>query len=178
MTLQETMRLDTLINNILISSQLEGNAYTVAKEELDFSHLVKDGIKNFQSRYPERKIITSIQDEVELVGDATLLKLLLSNLVENANKYSPKEKPITLHLSQVNNVVLLEVTDEGEGVPDDEKKSVFQKFYRIGNEQTRKTQGTGLGLYISKKIAKDHKGDIYVKDNRPSGAKFIVQFHS
>lgn len=177
-TLQETMRLDTLINNILISSQLEGNAYMVAKEELDFSHLVKDVIKNFQSRYPERNLIISIQEEVELVGDATLLKLLISNLLENANKYSPKEKPITLQLSQANSVALLEVVDEGDGIPDDEKKSVFQKFYRIGSEQTRKTQGTGLGLYISKKIAKDHKGDVYVKDNRPSGAKFIVQFHT
>lgn len=175
-TLQETLRLDTLINNILIASQLEGNAYKMTKEELNFSTLVKDVVKDFCSRYPERKITIDIEDDVELNGDAVLLKLLLSNLLENANKYSGKEKEITVHLTQQNTEMLLEVIDEGEGIPNDEKKAVFQKFYRIGNEQTRRTQGTGLGLYICKKIVADHKGTITVKDNQPRGSKFIVQF--
>jgi signal transduction histidine kinase len=174
MTLQETLRLDTLINNILISSQLEGNMYRVAREDLDFSGLVKDVVKNFQARYLDRILQTSVQADVELQGDPMLLKLLLSNLLENANKYSPKDKPIVLTLSEMNNVICLEVVDEGAGIPHEEKELVFEKFYRIGNEQTRKTQGTGLGLYICKKIVKDHKGEILVKENQPSGSKFIV----
>ena len=105
-----------------------------------------------------------------------LLKLLLSNLLENANKYSPKNKPISLRLTEDGDDILLEVADEGSGIPDEEKKPVFKKFYRIGNEETRKTQGTGLGLYICQKIVKDHGGDIFIKDNQPSGSKFIVQF--
>ena len=177
-TLQETLRLDTLINNILISSQLEGNAYSIAKDELNFSELVKDVVKGFQSRYPERMMVTEINEEVELEGDTTLLKLLISNLLENANKYSPKEKAITLRLGKEAGKVLLEVADEGCGIPDEEKKAVFQKFYRIGNEQTRTTQGTGLGLYICKRLAKEHNGDILLKDNQPTGSKFIVQFHT
>lgn len=175
MTLQETLRLDTLINNILISSQLEGNAYRLSKEELDFSDLVKDGLRHFAARYPNRCVRTSLQDDVDLRGDAMLLKLLLSNLLENANKYSPKEKPIALSLWQRNQQVVLEIADEGSGIPDAEKKAVFQKFYRIGNEETRKTQGTGLGLYICRKIAKDHNGEIWIRDNQPTGSKFIVQ---
>jgi K+-sensing histidine kinase KdpD len=177
-TLQETLRLDTLINNILISSQLEDNAYRASKEELGLSHLVKDVLKNFSGRYPDREIAADVQDDVELIGDAMLLKLLLSNLLENANKYSAKEKPIELHLWNKGNEILLEIIDQGPGIADEEKKEVFQKFYRIGNEQTRKTQGTGLGLYICKKIAKDHGGDIFIKDNQPSGSKFIVQFNA
>ncbi len=177
-TLQETLRLDTLIDNILISSQLDGNAYSISKEELDFSELVKDVVKAFQSRYPDRKIIAAISDDVELEGDTTLLKLLLSNLLENANKYSPKEKAIALRLGKEAGNILLEVTDEGCGISNDEKKAVFQKFYRIGNEQTRTTQGTGLGLYICKRLAKEHNGDILVKDNQPTGSKFIVQFYT
>ncbi|MDQ6610437.1 MAG: ATP-binding protein, partial [Bacteroidota bacterium] len=176
--LQETLRLDTLINNILLSSQLEGDAYQLAKEELDFSELVKDVVKEFKSRYPEREFRTNIQEEVELQGDAMLLKLLTSNLLENASKYSLKEKPVILQLSQENRKVLLQILDEGCGIPDEEKKAVFQKFYRIGNEQTRKTQGTGLGLYICKRIAKDHGGDILIKDNQPAGSKFIVQLNT
>ena len=175
-TLQETLRLDTLINNILISSQLEGNAYRFTKDELDFSGLVKDAVKSFETRYPERSLQTLIEEDIEIQGDAMLLKLLLSNLLENANKYSPKGKPIELQLVQKEKQIILQVTDEGNGIPEEEKSAVFEKFYRIGNEQTRKTQGTGLGLFICQKIVKDHGGNIFVKDNQPSGSKFIVQF--
>jgi signal transduction histidine kinase len=176
MTLQETLRLDTLINNILISSQLEGNAYRVAMEELDFSSLVEDVVRGFQSRYPDRVLLASITEEIDLKGDAMLLKLLLSNLLENANKYSPRDKPVTIELF-VDSVISLVVTDEGPGIPEEEKKAVFEKFYRIGNEQTRKTQGTGLGLFICKKIVEDHDGEIFIRDNQPTGSKFIVQFN-
>ncbi len=176
MTLQETLRLDTLINNILISSQLEGNAYRVAKEELDFSALVADAVRQFRHRYPDRLLQATIEEEAELQGDATLLKLLLSNLLENANKYSPRSKPIVLSLSTADeDNIVLSVADEGAGIPEDEKKAVFQKFYRMGNEQTRKAQGTGLGLFICRKIVQDHGGEIWIDDNRPTGSKFIVQ---
>jgi signal transduction histidine kinase len=177
-SLQETLRLDTLINNILISSQLEGNAYRFSKDELDFSGLAKDVVKAFETRYPDRAVQAKIADDIDLRGDAMLLKLLLSNLLENANKYSLKDKPISLSLFQKENKIFLEVIDEGEGIPEEERKAVFEKFYRIGNEQTRKTKGTGLGLYICQKIVKDHGGDISIKDNQPSGTKFIVQFYS
>jgi K+-sensing histidine kinase KdpD len=175
MTLQETLRLDTLINNILISSQLEGHIYKIAKEELDLSELVKDVAKNFQARYADRELQTNVAEGIDIQGDQMLLKLLLSNLLENANKYSPKSKPIHLNLAKKSHVACLQVIDEGPGIPDDEKEAVFEKFYRIGNEQTRKTQGTGLGLYICRQIAKDHHGTITIKDNQPTGSKFIVQ---
>lgn len=175
MTLQETLRLDNLINNILISSQLDGNSYKVSKEEINFSDLTTDVVHQFSNRYPDRNVQTTIQEEVEISGDPLLLKLLVSNLLENANKYSPKEKPIELMLSRSDGMIDLEVRDEGQGIPDGEKKKVFEKFYRIGSEQTRKTQGTGLGLYLCKKIAADHNGTIRLKDNQPQGSKFIVQ---
>lgn len=175
-TLQETLRLDTLINNILIASQLEDHVYRMAKDELNFSELVNDVQRSFALRYPDRPLTASVQDDISLVGDATLLKLLLSNLLENANKYSPKTKPIRLQLSEKDGKICLTVSDEGCGIPDDEKKDVFKKFYRVGNEQTRKAQGTGLGLYICQKIAEDHGGTIAVKDNQPQGSKFTVQF--
>lgn len=182
-TLQETLRLDTLINNILIASQLEEKAYSILKEELDFSALVKDAAKGFENRYPERPLAISIDDDIVMDGDATLLKLLLSNLLENANKYSPKAKPVSLNLYKEADSwdkeaygVFLSVIDEGSGIPNEEKKAVFKKFYRIGNEQTRKAKGTGLGLFICKKIVDDHGGEITVTDNQPSGTKFTVQF--
>jgi two-component system, OmpR family, sensor histidine kinase CiaH len=176
MTLRETMRLDTLINNILIAAQLDDNAYNSTKEELNFSALAMDVAQQFGSRYPDRKLGTRIEPDAELVADALLLKLLLSNLLENANKYSPKEKPIRLNVFDSNGEVQIEVVDEGQGIDEKEKENIFKKFYRIGDEQTRKTKGTGLGLYLCKKIAEDHNGRISVADNQPTGSIFIVRF--
>ena len=176
MTLQETLRLDSLINNILISSQLDGHLYKVAKEELSLSALVQDVSHQFTTRYTDRKLVQHIGEDIDINGDPLLLKLLVSNLLENANKYAPKEKPIELRLRSQQDRIQLEVKDQGPGIPVQERKNVFRKFYRIGNEQTRKTKGTGLGLYLCKKIAEDHKGRITIEDNQPRGCNFIVQF--
>jgi len=177
MTLQETSRLDTLINNILVSSQLEGGGYVFSKEELDFSSLFKDCIRDAKTRYPERNFIEDIEPEIEIAGDPLLLQLLISNLIENAVKYSPKEKPIICKLNRPGKDVLMNIIDEGIGIADTEKTKIFEKFYRTGNESTRKTQGTGLGLYLCRKIAGDHNADISVTNNIPSGSNFAIHFH-
>src|SRR5687768_1237720 len=174
-SLQETMRLDTLINNILVLSQIDAGSYPSSKEEIDFSDLVCDVIQQFKNRYPDRKIITEVEQDTDLNADPILLKLLVSNLLENANKYSDKNTTITCKLKK-NDGIKLQVIDEGPGISEEEKKNIFQKFYRIGNEQTRKTQGTGLGLYLCKKIAAYHHADIFVTDNQPQGSIFTVQF--
>ena len=178
MTLQETARLNFLTNNILISAQLEGDRYESSKEELDLSDLLKDCMQDFKNRYPERKFIEKIESDTEVKGDALLLQILINNLVENSIKYAPKESPIIAVLKKDDAGTQLQVIDEGSGIGDEEKKKIFTKFYRIGNEATRKTQGTGLGLYLCKKIARDHKADISVTDNPPHGCNFTVTFHS
>lgn len=177
MTLQETLRLDGLINNILISSQLDGHSYSTSKEEFNLSDLVNDVAHQFEMRYHDRRLIKHLEEEIDLNGDPLLLKLLVSNLLENANKYSPREKPVVLTLHQNDGAVELSVRDEGCGISNEEKRNVFKKFYRIGNEQTRKTKGTGLGLYLCKKIAEDHHGQVCIEDNQPQGSNFIVSFH-
>jgi two-component system, OmpR family, sensor histidine kinase CiaH len=176
MTLQETMRLDNLINNILISSQLDGQSYQMSKEELNLSDLVQDAIHHFNSRYTDRQVLKHIENDIDLVGDPILLKLLVSNLLENANKYSPKDKPVVVKLHELEGMIHLQVSDEGPGINEEERKNVFKKFYRVGNEQTRRTKGTGLGLYLCKKIAEDHKGNITIENNQPQGSNFIVSF--
>jgi signal transduction histidine kinase len=176
MTVQETMRLDTLINNILISSQLDGDVYKASKEELNFSDLVTDAIHQFQTRYAEKNILFEITPEVELKGDPLLLQMLVSNLLENANKYADRHTGIICRLQKKEYKAQLQIIDEGVGIADDEKKKVFEKFYRSGNEQTRKTQGTGLGLFICKKIAQSHKADITITDNEQGGSIFTVNF--
>jgi two-component system, OmpR family, sensor histidine kinase CiaH len=175
-TLQETLRLDTLINNILISSQLDHDGYKASKEDVNFSELTRQLTEELKTRYPDKQVTTHIEEDVHVYGDPLLLKLLVSNLLENANKYAGKQTHIRCNLYRKDHKVVLEVSDEGIGIPDEEKKMVFEKFYRVGNEQTRRTKGTGLGLFICKKIAQSHGGDIKVVDNVPQGSTFIVTF--
>ena len=177
MTLEETSRLNTLTNNILISSQLEGGGYKSSKEELDLSDLLKDCINDFRNRFPDRPFIEQIVADADVKGDPLLLQMLINNLLENAIKYSPKEGSIKAVLQPGERLIRLEIIDEGVGISDEEKKKVFNKFYRVGNESTRKTQGTGLGLYLCRIIAKDHNADISVTNNIPRGTNFAVTFY-
>ncbi|MBK9380875.1 MAG: two-component sensor histidine kinase [Chitinophagaceae bacterium] len=175
-TLDETTRLNFLTNNILISSQLEGDRYKSDKEELDLSMLLKDCVQDFKKRFPDRQFAENIEADADVKGDPLLLQILINNLLENAIKYSSKEGLIKAVLKKTDTGIKLQIIDEGHGIPDEEKKKVFTKFYRIGNEATRKAQGTGLGLYLCQKIARDHKADILVTNNEPKGSNFAVIF--
>ncbi len=177
MTLSETSRLTNLTNNILIASQLEGGRYNFTQEEIELTDLAQDSIVGFRNRYPDREFAAELEPEVDIKGDPLLLQILVSNLVENAIKYSPRESPIRVRLYREDGLTKLEVQDLGPGIPDEEKGRIFDKFYRIGNENTRKSQGTGLGLYLCTKIAHDHNADISVTNNKPHGSIFAVSFH-
>ena len=175
-TLDETARLNFLTNNILIASQLEGGGYKLSREDLNFSGLLADCLNDFRNRFPDRVFRDDIQPDADVKGDALLLQMMINNLLENAIKYSPKESPVSALLKITRLGIELQITDEGPGIINEEKKKVFSKFYRIGNEATRKTQGTGLGLYLCRKIARDHNADISVTDNIPRGSTFTVIF--
>ncbi len=110
-------------------------------------------------------------------GDPLLMQILVNNLIDNAVKYSPPDSPITIHLKKEGDQGILELIDEGTGIPEKEHKRIFQKFYRVGNEDTRIAQGTGLGLYLCRKIALDHKMRLQVSDNQPKGTIFTVRFN-
>ncbi|MBS1747945.1 MAG: HAMP domain-containing histidine kinase [Bacteroidetes bacterium] len=174
-TLKESERLNDLTTNILVASQLESN-YTPDKEHINLSALAEKCITDFSNRYPERKITKSIEADIEINGDKLLLQLLINNLLDNAAKYSPKEKNISIALAQQAGKIILKFADEGIGIEDREKKKIFDIFYRSGNETIRKTKGTGLGLYLCKRIAENHRAKIKVTDNQSAGSIFIIEF--
>ncbi len=174
-SLQETERLNELVSNILITSQLESGNYLSAKESINFSELVDKCAIYFAARFPSRTITKNIEENLFINGESLLLQLLINNLISNALKYSPKGKPVHINLVSNNNV-LLSVMDEGIGINEEEKKKVFTKFYRSGDEAIRNTKGTGLGLYLCKRIAESHNGKISIIDNKPAGSIFNVEF--
>lgn len=175
-TLQEANRLNTLCNNILLAAQLDGGGYTSLKQEINFTDLVEGCVDDFRNRFPQRIINENVREGIYLNGETILLQMLVNNLIENAIKYSSKESAVTVSLQEENDRIKLMVSDQGDSIPREEKKKIFDKFYRIGNENTRKAKGTGLGLYLCRKITESHKGSIAVTDNHPAGSNFTVLF--
>jgi two-component system sensor histidine kinase CiaH len=177
-TLQEANRLNMLCNNILLASQLDGKAYRESRIENNLSDLVEGCIDTFKQHYPLRQVTEQIEPSLYLDGETLLLQMLVNNLLENAHKYAPQDTEIKVVLAANGKQIKLEVMDSGKGIPDSEKSKIFEKFYRIGSEATRNTKGTGLGLYLCKKIAENHNANISVTDSKPQGSIFVVTFNS
>jgi K+-sensing histidine kinase KdpD len=172
----ESNRLETLVNNILLATQFEQNTALGNWQKTDFSTLVEGQIKRLQQLFPERTVNSNIHSNVFLQAEENMLVSLLFNLLENAHKYSPVSEPISVLLKGSEHIVLLEISDFGIGIPNEERKSIFEKFHRVGNEETRSQKGTGLGLYIVKEICKAHKAEITISDNTPRGSRFQITF--
>jgi signal transduction histidine kinase len=176
-TLEETNRLNALCNNMLLSSQMEAGGYRITNEETNISELIGNCVEDFKRRYPQQKIETVILPDIFISGDRLLLQILANNLLDNAIKYGAKEL-VTVLLSEEDNKITFCVKDHGKGIAVEEKDKIFSKFYRVGNAATKAAKGTGLGLYLCKKITERHNANISVTDNTPSGAIFTVILHS
>ena len=177
-TLKETKRLDSLSTNILLTAQLDMGQYEANKQLVNLSALVKQTIKSFQERYPSRICNTLVDDALEIQGEPLLIQLLINNLMDNAHKYAPVTEPIYIHLQSNQNSIRLIIKDQGPGIAANDKNKVFEKFYRVGAESTRTTKGSGLGLYLCKKIATFHNATIQLTSNTPTGSIFTVTFLS
>ncbi len=174
-TLQEINRLDTLCNNMLLSSQIEAGGYRMANEEINLSMLCYTVAEEFSQRHAGRKINCGIDDKAIFIeGDSMLIQIVISNLLENAIKYSPKNTEVEIDVSAINQHAIVAVKDNGPGIAIEERRKIFKKFYRLGNEATRMAKGTGLGLYLTQRIIKAHKGTILVNENPAGGSIFMV----
>lgn len=171
--IQEADRLSELCNNMLVTSQIEGRQYKSANERLSLTELARESAATYGARYPGR-INSRLEEGCLVQGDLLLLQMALHNLLENAVKYTPADARVTLSVFYRQGKAIAEVADEGAGIPDNEKKKIFHKFYRVGDEDTRRTKGTGLGLYLTRRIVRQHKGRITVRNNEPRGTIFQI----
>ncbi|MEO6489579.1 MAG: ATP-binding protein [Ferruginibacter sp.] len=174
-TLQETNRLNTLCNNMLISSQIDAGGYRITNEEINISQLAQNCVNDFSRRFPQRPFVFSCTNDLFVSGDMLLLQMAINNLLDNAIKYSGKEDTIEIEIVQLISKLQIRIKDHGVGIELQERKKIFEKLYRIGNEATRNSKGTGLGLYLTKKIINSHKGRIFLQDNDPKGTIFIIE---
>lgn len=176
-SLSDTDRIQNLIENALTAAQIESQNIELQNEEFNLSALLNDIVKDKSAHLKDgHEIKAEIPDNVFMKGDVLAISSVILNLLENAEKYSPENSIIQLELLERDKHIVIRVKDNGSGIPDEEKENIFDKFYRIGNEDTRKTKGTGLGLYIVKNIVALHNGKVFVKDNHPQGTVFEIIF--
>ena len=178
-SLKDIERLDDLVENMLLATKIESNSYTFPKESFNLSELVNSVAGRLQIHTCSSQIIKlSVQQGIMLKGDKFALTSVVTNLIENAVKYSPPCAEVHVSLRRSNGHIQFIVADSGIGFNDQEISRIFDKFYRVGSEDTRKTKGTGLGLFIVKQVLDKHQASIKVKNNQPSGTIFEVTFNA
>lgn len=170
-TIQEANRLNALCNNMLLLSQIDAGGYTLTNEKFDLGTLVNDCVDDFIIRFPQRNIETYFDGQVMVTGDKILLQLAVNNLLDNAIKYSGKDDVVLVKVFRDDRLVKLQVVDEGAGITASEKHRIFEKYFRGAQRQMK---GTGLGLYLTKEIVKQHHGDITMTNNNPHGCIFEI----
>ncbi len=172
-TIQEAERLNSLCNNLLLTSQIESAGYKMVKEKTDLSELVEECVHDFKTRYSFRKIETDLHEDAFIESDRMMLKLAINNLLDNALKYSGKQGIVSVKTINEKNYIKLLVADEGPGIRDQDKSRIFEKYFRGRGMQAK---GTGLGLYITKRIVEAHDGTIQVLDRDSTGSIFEISF--
>jgi signal transduction histidine kinase len=172
--LSENERLVQLIENILNTSRAENKAFELNKENIDLSLLSAQLTERYQKRYKSLLFKIDIPDGLNLKADPNMLETILVNLLENAIKYGGATQEIAIKAVPLDRFITLTISDEGPGIAANERTHVFEKFYRIGNEDTRKASGSGLGLYLVAELVHLHHGQVRCQENHPKGCVFEV----
>ncbi len=174
--LSETERLNILSDKFLTATRIESAIDVYQSEKIDFSELVRQtSTRLFENSGKHHLLKIEIEKGIYILADAIAIETLLSNLIENAIKYSPPNTEIFVKLKSEGKFANLSVSDKGSGIPINEREKVFRKFYRSGNEEIRKTKGTGLGLYLVRQIALQHQAEILLSDAKPHGSVFTFR---
>jgi len=164
------------INSILQYGRIESEGVELHKLSKDINQLIKDVIKKheFLARVKKIKITQELDPLFPVQVDPELMKQVLSNLIENAIKYSLDESTVLVKSREENDQVLVEVIDQGMGIPSVDLPNIFMKFFRSHNVKTSTIKGTGLGLYLAQYFVQLHKGQISVSSEAGQGSKFTV----
>jgi signal transduction histidine kinase len=174
--LQDTERLQSLVQKVLEVTRFSGGNEALRRRSENLSEVIEDGIEAFSHRATTAGAIIEarIRPGVRARIDREAISIVLSNLLENALKYGGTLPKIGIKLERLNGKLVLEVSDNGRGMPNEELPFIFERFYRCGDEMTRTTHGTGLGLFLVKEIVQAHGGTVSVAETGSEGSTFRV----
>jgi signal transduction histidine kinase len=171
----ETERLAALIGDVLDTSRIDAGTFTYRFADVDLGALVRDSVAGIALAQDEVSVVADVHGELPTVrGDRDRLQQVLTNLLDNAVKYSPAGEKVTVSAFRQNSRVRIEVSDHGPGVPADQQRVIFEKFGRGHTAGSPGKPGTGLGLYIARSIAEAHGGVLEVDSGPAPGATFTL----
>lgn len=175
---QNCLRMIRLINNLLDITKLDSGFIKINKKNGDIVSVIEDIVQSIAC-YVESKDIQLVFDtyiEEKLMGfDHDMIERVMLNLISNAVKYSNSHGHIYVNIIDKTSSVVIEVKDEGEGIPKDKLKVIFERFGQVNNTLSRKCEGTGIGLYLVKSFIEMHGGKISVSSEEGMGCKFSVE---
>ncbi|MCO6483545.1 MAG: HAMP domain-containing histidine kinase [Flavobacteriales bacterium] len=171
-------RLQALAEQVLLASRLEEHAAAPQQYEIvDVARLTGEILGEARSTYGRSHLLVGrLPATLPLRTDAGSFRTIAGNLLENACKYSPAGTTVAVELGAVPGAAYFRVTDQGAGIAEEDRRNIYTKFYRGGDEATRSTKGTGLGLFIVLRLLQDMGGRIEYRPARPHGSTFTALF--
>lgn len=169
---EQLTNLTSLINDLLDTTRIESGKMAIYKTEFSYPEFVKEVIENMRPIIPNHSVVFTYTEELMVTADRFRIAQVLTNLLNNAAKYSPGADTIDVSLSRENNNVIIAIKDYGIGISDRNMGKIFTKFFRASVAKENKVEGLGLGLYIYAEIIRKHKGDIWVESHKGKGSVF------
>ena len=169
-------RMSNIIKDFLDVSQIEEKRLKLKKESTNLEKLIKEIVKALSPMADARncKISLKVKNKIPVLKlDKNKIEQVIRNILNNAISYSSKKNTISISLEKRKNDVLISCSDNGIGISKKEEKNIFKKFYRSEKAMMLSTEGTGLGLFISKAIIKQSNGKIWFKSEKDKGTVFF-----
>ena len=174
--INDTERLQNLSDRILVAAESDGAKSRMRPETIDAAASIRAICDSAQNGYGSgHDIKVAVEEPSMLHFDPLAFESIVDNLVQNAVKYSPNGSTVSVEQRSTSKGVQILVKDQGPGIPKSERKLIFEKFYRSGDEKTRQTKGTGLGLHIVKQLTDRANGKVSVSSADPGGSVFTVE---
>jgi signal transduction histidine kinase len=167
-------RMVGLINDLLNVSRMDTGRFFIEPVDVDISQMVKEEVNQLTNQAKEKSIYINIEEKGQIPkiwADETKIRQVVMNFIDNAVHYTQKGG-VTVKLGKDNNHFVFSVTDTGIGVPKAEQNKLFEKFYRAQNARHTRPDGTGLGIYLAKRIIEDHNGEIFFNSVEGQGSTF------
>ena len=173
--LRQTERLGRLVSQLLSLARLEAGEVPLDLAPVSLTNLAERVREEALLANDSPPVLLDMPTDLTIVADAERLHQVLANLVDNARRFSPIDRPINVSGTRVGTEVEIRVTDEGPGIPADQRSKVFERFHRVDEHRSQARGGTGLGLAIAKWIVELHGGSIEATENQPTGCAMVVR---
>ena len=174
---ESTKELNNFITSILDLTKIESQEMALKLESKDVNNLVEQVVNGlrFEASSKSMKINTELDPLYPIQVDVNLIHRVFSNIIGNAIKYAGQKKAVNIKTYDDEQWVYIEISDNGKGIPEDEIDHIFEKFYRVKNDESHKIKGSGLGLYLVKYFIELHHGQITVESVIEQGTKFLIK---